>query len=341
MLPFECTQASESLSDLNPHHLFPHLGFCRIVFHLYSEKSLPPFFYFGSAWRGVLGWELKRLICPFPKRKCADCSIQDSCPYYGLFERQVSMPGIYDAPRGYVLYPSRMDDPGGIQLTVSLMGQCAAYIPAVIESVSRAASRGVGRERIVFALHDVQIDAPPGYDPQTHTDDGSLPKGALPLSKWLISAPERPDELHVSLPTPLRLRRQGKYLDRIEWPFLFQSLARRLEGLACIFGRGQPMGAAVWKELVHQFSRLSPPPLEQGTTTGEESSPGWLKWKDFERYSNRQKKKVPMGGLVGQVVVSDLDPWLHTWLQTAQIFHVGKGAAMGLGRVELQGNSHV
>ncbi len=59
-----------------------------------------------------------------------------------------------------------------------------------------------------------------------------------------------------------------------------------------------------------------------------------LRWDDYARFSNRQKKKVPMGGLVGQCsFVSDL-PYLEKWLKCAELVHVGKGAAMGLGRIE-------
>jgi CRISPR/Cas system endoribonuclease Cas6 (RAMP superfamily) len=47
-----------------------------------------------------------------------------------------------------------------------------------------------------------------------------------------------------------------------------------------------------------------------------------------------------MGGLVGEIVIQDLDPWLYSWLRAAELLHVGKGAAMGLGRIEISGDAH-
>jgi hypothetical protein len=177
-------------------------------------------------------------------------------------------------------------------------------------------------------------------DLKIKSPEDALPQGTWPLSQWLNNGQDIAGAVSVFLPTPLRLRRQGRYLDCLEWPFFFQSLARRLEGLDCIFGQGEPMGSEIWKELTHHFSRLSPETVVQKRVSGSNAQTGWLQWKDLKRYSNRQKKKVPMGGLVGEMVIQDLDPWLHTWLQAAELLHVGKGAAMGLGRVELQGIAH-
>jgi hypothetical protein len=338
MSPPDQVESVASLSDLSPQLLFADLPVSKLIFHLRSEKSLPPYFYFGSAWRGVLGWEMMKLICPFTKHQCATCCIQSNCPYFGLFEHQTALPGVQDAPRGYVLYPSREEENGDVQLNITLVGHCAAYVPVVIESVSRAAKRGVGLERIRFSLRDMRTDAPAGYD-QGGTGNFS-PQGGLPLSEWLGKEQDFAGPVRIFLPTPLRLRRQGRYLDRLEWPFFFQSLTRRLEGLHCVFGQGEPVGSAIWKELAHHFSRLSPPTVVQSRAAGSDARTGWLQWKDLKRFSNRQKKKVPMGGLVGEIVIQDLHPWLHTWLRAAELLHVGKGAAMGLGRVEVLGVAH-
>jgi hypothetical protein len=326
-----------SLSDLSPQLLFADLPVSKLIFRLRPQKSLPPYFYFGSTWRGVLGWEMMKLICPFTKQQCATCCIQSNCPYFGLFEHQTSLPGVQDAPRGYVVYPCK-DDEGVIQLNITLIGHCVNYLPVVIESVSRAAKRGIGREGIRFLLYDVRTDAPPGYDLKESVH--GLPQGSLLLSEWLETHKDFSGPVRILLPTPLRLRRQGRYLDRLEWPFFLQSLSRRLEGLNCIFNQGQPVGTAVWKELADHFSRLAPPTIMQGRPAEPANRATWLQWKDLKRFSNRQKKKVPMGGLVGEIVIQDLDPWLYSWLRAAELLHVGKGAAMGLGRIEISGDAH-
>ena len=58
-----------------------------------------------------------------------------------------------------------------------------------------------------------------------------------------------------------------------------------------------------------------------------------LYWKDLKRYSSRQNRKVPLGGLVGKVVVENTSSWWWRWWQMATLVHVGKGTNMGLGKV--------
>jgi CRISPR/Cas system endoribonuclease Cas6 (RAMP superfamily) len=56
---------------------------------------------------------------------------------------------------------------------------------------------------------------------------------------------------------------------------------------------------------------------------------------DYSRYSSRQHKKVPMGGLTGTAVLGASETWCLPWLQAASLIHVGKGASMGLGKVTM------
>jgi hypothetical protein len=56
---------------------------------------------------------------------------------------------------------------------------------------------------------------------------------------------------------------------------------------------------------------------------------------DWQRYSNRQERKMDFGGLLGTVELDgDLAP-LAPLLRTAEVVHVGKGATFGLGKLEL------
>ena len=324
---------SQALQTLSPQSLFSDLPVGKIRFHLRAKKRLSPFFYAGSAWRGVLGWEMKALICPFEGHACSSCSIQSSCPYFGLFEKQTSLPGIQDAPRGYIIYPQQEDTGHDLSLLVTLIGGCTAYSPVLIKSVVKAAQRGVGREGLRFSVQDVEQCAPDIQSPAQVPPPGQV---AWPLKTWIQEKEKAPAEIDLCLPTPLRVRRSGHYLDSLDWSFVLQTLARRLEALHCIFAQGRPLGRETWTSLVQTCSSLCPSVQEQTRGQQEESGQTWLTWRDLKRFSNRQGKKVPMGGLVGRVHLAHCHPWLMSWLQAAQVVHVGKGAAMGLGRMELR-----
>lgn len=60
-----------------------------------------------------------------------------------------------------------------------------------------------------------------------------------------------------------------------------------------------------------------------------------LIWRDWQRYSNRQRTKMSLGGFVGDLELEgDLAPFAPL-LRSAEILHVGKGATFGLGKMEI------
>jgi len=56
---------------------------------------------------------------------------------------------------------------------------------------------------------------------------------------------------------------------------------------------------------------------------------------DIERYSRRQERRIPMGGLVGSVTYrGPLDEFLP-WLALGEHVHVGKNTVFGMGKYRL------
>jgi hypothetical protein len=61
-----------------------------------------------------------------------------------------------------------------------------------------------------------------------------------------------------------------------------------------------------------------------------------LRWQDLFRGSGRHRASLPMGGLLGDVlVVGELAPLLP-WLIWATLVHVGKDASMGNGALRVE-----
>ncbi len=60
-----------------------------------------------------------------------------------------------------------------------------------------------------------------------------------------------------------------------------------------------------------------------------------IRWADQKRYSNRQKKHMLMGGIVGQATYrGDLDEFLPLLVLGSWI-NIGKGTSFGLGSYTL------
>jgi hypothetical protein len=309
--------------DLSPVSLFGSLPLSRYRFEIRLSKAVAHLPYMGSAWRGLIGWELQRLICPFSKRpECKGCIIRDHCPYFQLFEDQSPISGIQEMPRGYIFSPSEGKDATSQQLDVTLIGDCIRYFPAVLKAIQSGKASGIGPSRIPYVIHSIHRLLPEGRLQEVPMDpeDWTGMNKEIPLADWLVPAPRITGPTAFALETPVRLRKQGKYMGRMEWPYFFATIVRRLEALSCLFSGGRPLGKERYTSLMDAFSIAAP-------------IHGNLSWMDYSRYSSRQHKKVPMGGLIGTATLGAPDVWTTSWLQAAGLVHVGKGASMGLGKV--------
>ncbi len=319
---------SETSSDLSPAALFGSLPVLKIGFdvHIPHRSRLPR--YLGSTWRGMIGWELQRLICPFHhKPECKSCSIQDHCPYYMLFEKETVLSGIRDAPRGYILYPPICPEADQV-LEITLIGQCARCLPVVMTGVIEGGARGLGSERVRYDINELWEYLPGGHRRalSSGADAISDASGPFPLSDWLDERHYdvcQPDAFQAFFLTPLRLRKHGRYMDQMNWPFFFSTIACRLEAMNCLFHTGAALGKETYLQLRPCFEAMS-------------EFSAQLKWIDYSRFSNRQQRKLLMGGLVGDVcALEPLPDNLRCWWRAASLLHVGKGASMGLGKIAL------
>jgi len=61
-----------------------------------------------------------------------------------------------------------------------------------------------------------------------------------------------------------------------------------------------------------------------------------LRFVDFTRYSKRQKSKMKIGGIIGEIVVDGLTPQTYELLKYGEISGVGKLNSFGLGKIEVE-----
>jgi len=313
--------------DPTPSSLFGGLSVLKVGLRILMETPGDGPAFFGSAWRGLAGTELKRLCCPTEgKTSCARCRAQERCPYFQLFEGCSSLPGLSEVPRGYILYPPPGNESRERELYLTLLGRCTRYLPAMVAALLKGQKTGLGADRSRYRVLSIEEILPGGLSEPIPLVARSLaqPRAGHPLRQWLSTAGGHgAGRQGVRILTPVRLRRQGAYLTAMDWPFFFESLARRLEAISRVHADGNPLGKETWMALLEHLGRAN----------GFEAR---MRWHDYHRYSNRQKTKVPMGGLVGEVDLGPAtEPWLLEWWRAASLVHVGKGACMGLGRVEV------
>lgn len=120
--------------DLTPISLFGSLPIARYRIIVRLATPLPG--HMGSAWRGLIGWELKRLICPFvEKRVCKPFIIRNHCSYFRLFEDQSPVSGIQEMPRGYIFAPTDSNRSCTHHLNITLIGDCLFRHPGAASGI--------------------------------------------------------------------------------------------------------------------------------------------------------------------------------------------------------------
>ena len=282
----------------------------------------------GSAWRGVFGHALKRVVCAMRLRPCAGCPLIDGCPYPALFDGHV--PAQAARPSGidlvtvpYVFAPEHRGDTvfvagDTVSTILTLVGTANARLVYVVRAMAEAGQAGLGPARARLQLARVEaldeLDAATGV----LVYDG----GAQCLPTAPRSPPAVPLGRHVvaSLRTPLRLRLDGDLVTpgTFRPAHLIGAAIRRVSTLAALHGGG-PIAA--------DYGALK---RAAGAALLEHAD---LAWRDQTRFSARQRETMKMGGLVGTCRI-DLGPEaesLGPWLDRAQWVGAGKGASMGLG----------
>lgn len=61
-----------------------------------------------------------------------------------------------------------------------------------------------------------------------------------------------------------------------------------------------------------------------------------LNYKELTRKSNKQNRKMNMGGLMGEIVVSNVNKELYDLLKLGEIIGVGKSTVFGLGKIKIE-----
>lgn len=307
------------------------LGRYRFVFRAVDDLRLPH--YPGSAWRGAFGHALKRAVCVTGLPTCPDCLLYRSCAYPYVFETPPP-PGTEKmrkypaAPHPFVL---DLEEDGGATpagapytLGLTLIGRGNAYLPQIGFALGQAGERGLDSRRGRLALESIVQESPPSGEWHTIYHTGNRLEVLPPL---VPVTPPAPTRLRITLKTPLRLKGNDRPVSGEDFTFgaFFSNLLRRIS-LLSYFHSDTPLEA--------DFAGLT------ASARAISLAGASLSWHDGTRYSSRQGRETPMGGLLGEIALDGfgLEPfWPYLWL--GQYVHAGAATSMGLGRYAISSAS--
>jgi hypothetical protein len=186
---------------------------------------------------------------------------------------------------------------------------------------------GLGAGRGRFTLTEVHWFTTGGESLSVYSAVGrrlvTPPNGAMDLNDYLqkrLSGFHSTSRLRLRFLTPTRIRIQGDVQTAMSFDLLLGNLWRRILLLQALHG-AQPV------ELDKLWWRFE---------TGVECARNELRFWDWERHSNRQQRKVKLGGFIDEIEYEGekLAEYLPLVL-AGELLHVGGGTGFGLGRYQI------
>lgn len=325
------------------------LPIVRLRFDLTATEHAEVPAYKGDMLRMALLWWLSEYWCTMPERCRNGCRRPDVCLFGQLIEPPLDptwplpMQRLigYTPPSAYALWDDqdrRRAFTAGTQwhFELTLAGELALrQIPAIIAAVQQGAERGMGRMQLRSQVRQVTVQLPEGemqLAAEQKIADGAVLtwrnfrlediRFTIAQANRLVESLAQPVRaISLRYLSPLKIKEQGRWVERPELGFVMRAVVRRLRILSLVHGDGE------WPHDAYG------PLLDLADTVRLEHDE--TRWSGFTRYSQRSGEQ-DVEGFVGQAWYGggDLRPllpalWLGQWLQ------VGKSYVVGGGRYEL------
>ncbi len=300
------------------------LTFCC---RLNSKASLSA--YKGSMLRGTFGTHLKKTCCTTRASDCRQCVLRDVCTYPALFVgRPARGEGRLDSlTLPFCLVPEDTgktiyEEGERFSFGVRLFSYATAYVPYFAHAFALAGRHGMGRRsdtcQGTFDLVDIVCNDTSIYDRERQRV--AMPEPCELELPVLDTSAQGTQRVRVLLTTPCRFKEGNRLSGDLPFKTLFLLIVRRLRALWALDG------ASVSYDNFREMMDMA-----ESVRTVEQD----LSWKDWTRYSSRQKTYMQLGGLQGSIVYEGrIAPFLP-FLAMAEKLHIGKQTSFGLGETHL------
>lgn len=294
-----------------------------------SPAVLPEFK--GSTLRGGFGHALKRIACALRRQECSSCLLRHTCAYAFLFEVKKVNPSESESlrsaqrPHPYVVVPpdegKREYQPGEpLIFKIILFGQANDYLPHILCAVQDMGKSGLGKKNTLQGKFTVE-QLLRGSE-VLFTDNILRSRSSVPELTFEPPSNVTGRRLRLQFLTPLRLKYANEFKKALPFHVIIRAALRRYSTLETIYGDGAP--DLDFKGIAARATKIE---------TIDSSS----RWVDINRYSNRQKKAMKFGGIIGETVfqgedIAEFLPLLNYCQQT----HLGKQTSFGLGRIAVE-----
>lgn len=273
------------------------VAYFKISVKIKKYTDIKPPLFTGSMFRGAFGSALKKVVCINPKYRCEGCFAKDNCIYFDFYEQK-------NIPHQY-----RFDikiNPENFNFSLYLFEEACEKLPYILSALHQMLTQnGLGADRDKFEIENIECNGITVYE------NGEFKLSEIEPEEFTVSSFEQRFKLRFA--TPLRMKYRGRLLaSKPPLELLLVSILNRLNEI---------------KDLPKIKLPFEPSYREKRSN---------IYFKDMTRYSNRQKTKMQIGGIMGEIEYSQCDEKSYQLLKLGEIIGVGKQTVFGLGKIEIE-----
>lgn len=317
---------------------FNNLRVTILDFHLKPSRNIVLPDFKEAAFRGAFGSVFKRMVCASLRReKCRDCMLFNKCAFSIIFSPGASEDekffGRFEAvPRPFTLRVLNKEKNVSVEdelkIQLLLVGRAAEYFPYIFLAIEELGREGLGIRdeegiRGKYEINAVFERLPDGT--RRNIYNSLTPSKRLSLCGFAINeAIDRIDSINecgIKLQTPLRLKKDGRIAQFIDFSLLVRSIITRVNALSYFYGSGSVLLEI--RDLLEEAEKVN---VCRCNT----------RFVDYKYHSGRQRRSIMLGGLVGEIVYRGNITPFYQFLKMAEILGVGKNTTFGFGQIRLQ-----
>lgn len=296
----------------------------RFKFYLKFDKEVFSQSFPSFIIRSVLGNELKQFACILKRKQCEFCPLKFSCAYSYVFETPIKKDTTFLAGRDKGMHPFTIYTDRDVkqsfdtlELTLTLIGKGIEYFPYIFYALLKAGEKGLFRERMPYKIDKIESvdDNIVVYDGKDEALNLIEPK------KYQFNDALSCDfngKLSLHFLSPIRIKVNGQYTDKLTYKDILINAARRLSVLESMYGSGE--------EVKFSLKNMS-----------EKKSLDSFRWVDYQRFSARQSSEMKLGGVKGEIEVEgEFASTELSILEGIEIFGLGKNTSFGFGKVKVK-----
>jgi CRISPR-associated endoribonuclease Cas6 len=253
--------------------------------------------FIGSTLRGAFGASLKKVVCINPSFKCEGCFAKNNCLFYEFYEERNSAHGYrFD----FELNQDNYD------FSLYLFEDATDKLPYVVSALHKMLTeQGLGRERETFEIERIVCNDRAIYDGREFNLSNLKPQE--------FTIDNLPKKISLKLSTPLRMKYKNRLLNKK--PPL-ESLLYSIQNRLCEIQKR--------------------PKVKLTFTPHYREKRSNVRFHDQTRRSNRQKTKLQIGGVIGNIDYEEIDEKSLMMLKLGEILGVGKQTVFGMGKIEVK-----